>query len=444
VRSIGTLVAVFAAGAASCGEPRSADSQTSAGGPSSAAGTETSVSSSTADDGPRLDVGGADTEDPAVPGCPGGGFSHIWIANSPDKTVSKIDTVTGQELARYVTGPTEQAEPSRTSVSLYGDVAVANRGHRDGGFGGLSKIAARRSDCQDRNGNGEIETSAGPDDVLPWGEDECVLWNRTTPSLRFDSGPRPVAWEGKLDAEGCPATDPRLWFGWYDTTADVGRFSRLDGTTGAPLDEVEVPWTGLQHGPYGGAVDADGAFWVIGWRDGPLVRIDGETLEVDRIDVPVPPDEQRWAYGIALDAQGNPWVASAGAASVYDAAAGQWTHISTGNRSLRGTAVDDEERAWFAVDFIAVGVQGCGLAIVDTATRTLLDGLVEIPGCVTPVGVSIDTEGYVWVVDEDANAAFKIDPDTHQVEARVEGLSSPYTYSDMTGRGLGLVINPQG
>jgi streptogramin lyase len=402
------------------------------------------TATSSATTGPKLDVGGSDTDDPP-PGCAGGGFSNIWIANTPENTVSKIDTVSGEELGRYITGPSEQASPSRTSVSLYGDVVVANRGEDFGGFGGLTKIVARTSDCIDLNQDGEIQTSSGPDDVLPWGTDECVVWNRMTPSLDFDYGPRPVAWEGKLDAEGCPAPDPRLWFGWYDADNDTGKFVRLSSDNGV-LDEVDVPdWSGLTHGPYGGAVNSAGDFWIIGWQQGPLVRIDGTSLAVERIDVPSPPaEEQRWSYGMSLDQYGNPWVANAGTASVYDVASGQWTNIATGNRSLRGMMVDSEDRAWFAVDFIDVGVQGCGLAVVDAVERTLIDGLVEIEGCVEPVGVSIDAQGYVWVVDVDADAAFKIDPDTYEVVLRVDGLNGPYTYSDMTGRALNLVVNPQG
>jgi hypothetical protein len=57
------------------------------------------------------------------------------------------------------------------------------------------------------------------------------------------------------------------------------------------------------------------------------------------------------------------------------------------------------------------------------------------------VGVSIDVEGSVWVVDRGANVAFKVQPDSYTVET-VEGLVGPYTYSDMTGAGLGLVVNP--
>ncbi len=127
------------------------------------------------DGGLRFDVG---FEEPQ--GCAGGSasdyaFSTIWIANSPQGTVSKIDTRTGSERGRYVTGPEADPDPSRTSVNLQGDVAVANRG------GSVAKIATRLADCEDRDGDGTIATSSGSSDVLAWSDDECVLWHADLP-----------------------------------------------------------------------------------------------------------------------------------------------------------------------------------------------------------------------------------------------------------------------
>jgi streptogramin lyase len=67
---------------------------------------------------------------------------------------------------------------------------------------------------------------------------------------------------------------------------------------------------------------------------------------------------------------------------------------------------------------------------------------IELPGCEEPVGVSIDAAGSVWVVDRGASTAYRVDPDTQTVDATVTGLVDPYTYSDMTGAGLDVVVNP--
>src|SRR5688500_18936506 len=70
----------------------------------------TGVADGTDDGGGKLDVpsGGesATMDGGDCPGGMGGGdvvFSNIWIANSPEGTVSKIDTKTVVELARYRT-----------------------------------------------------------------------------------------------------------------------------------------------------------------------------------------------------------------------------------------------------------------------------------------------------------------------------------------------------
>jgi streptogramin lyase len=358
----------------------------------------------------------------------GGGFSYIWISNSPEGTVSKINTMTTIEEARYRVGP-GLTDPSRTSVNLFGDAVVVDRN------GGITKIGVKQDRCVESNGVPGIQTSTGPNDVLAWGQDECVLWRTELAALNYTLGARPVAWEGGL-VDGCASPNPRVWVGWYDGVN--GHFRRLDGTTGAVLDSVgPVPWSGLTYGPYGGAADRDGNFWVSGWQLGPLIRIDAETLEVQTFPIPPTITPQQWNYGMALDKDGDAWIASA--SSVYHFRVGNstWLEIPVpGQVSLRGLMVDKDGIAWIATNAPA------GLAAIDTDTDQVLAPSIGIPGAVQPVGVSIDVDGYVWVVDQSANSAFKIDGDTYQLAGTTTGLNQPYTYSDMTGAGLDLVTFP--
>jgi hypothetical protein len=134
------------------------------------------------DDGVKWDLG---VQPDVEHGCGGGGlgggepdFSYIWIANSDQGTISKINTVTMEEEGRYRVRPDGGGSPSRTSVNLNGDVAVASR------QGGLTKVYARLSDCPDPN-----NTSTGPNDIKPW-PDGCVAWHLPFPF----STQRPVAW----------------------------------------------------------------------------------------------------------------------------------------------------------------------------------------------------------------------------------------------------------
>ena len=60
-----------------------------------------------------------------------------------------------------------------------------------------------------------------------------------------------------------------------------------------------------------------------------LIDAATRTLAVTRINMPPPPTGQQWSYGMSLDQYGNPWVASAGVAAMYDVAAGQWQFADT-------------------------------------------------------------------------------------------------------------------
>ncbi|MEM7159988.1 MAG: hypothetical protein AAF799_44530 [Myxococcota bacterium] len=423
-----------------CGGGTASDGDTSGGGIASLSdtGMTTAMESEGADESQgsaKLDAAGGS----ATAGggdCPGSGggmpgdleFSNIWIANTPDGTVSKIDTMSGVEIGRYATGADSSSDPSRTSVNLLGDVAVVNRAG-----GSVIKIAAVEDRCVDANGDGVIQTSTGPQDVLPWGQDECVLWE--TPLF---TGARAAAWDSGNDPEnvddmGCIVVDPLLWVSAMDESNTVHVW-RLDGETGEMLDEVTSPgWTGGWGGVYGGATDRDRGFWAAGKDNTVLVHVDAETLELTVHDAP---GYERF-YGIAMDADGTPWVASEYDDRLlhFDRVAEQFVdHGPTGHDSLRGLAIDGEGNAWIAAN------NPCDLVHFDLATGAYQN--IALPDCGTPVGVSIDVEGFIWVVDQGSDRAYKVDPNTTAVISTVTGLSGPYTYSDMTGAGLSLVTNP--
>ncbi len=389
----------------------------------------------------RFDVAGGDAQGGDCDGAGNGqmgdeyDFINLWVSNSPDGTVSKIDTRKQSEVARYRTAPAG-ADPSRTSVNLLGDVVVVNRA------GSITKIVGRTEACPDQNGTEGIQTSDGADDVLAWGEDDCVSWHReltqaSGPQNRW--GPRPVAWEGAELDQNCNA-NPRVWVGWFDQPGNRGEFRRLDGASGAVLDEVSVPWSAAEWGPYGGAVNKEGDFWVIGWQVGPLVRIDADGTTVDVWEIPEHSSGMTWTYGMALDEYGRPWISSAGAVLHFDPDTETFDWIDTGNEMMRGVGADPDGNVWIAVEEDAF--EDCALAVVDYENKQLLAPSIKLPGCSEPVGVSVDAEGFVWVVDHGAELAFRVDPDTYTAEPAVGGLILPYTYSDMTGAGLNLVFNP--
>ena len=130
-----------------------------------------------AGEGPLWDLGIIpDTPEQECGGSEGGGgfgggveLSYIWISNSSQQTISKIDTVTMVEEGRY-RAKVANGDPSRTSVNLLGDVAVANRN------GGVAKFWADPADCIESNGTPGIQTSSGGGDILAWEDEECRAW----------------------------------------------------------------------------------------------------------------------------------------------------------------------------------------------------------------------------------------------------------------------------
>lgn len=415
---------------------------TSESGPMTESSTDTSSSSADTTSDTSSDT--ATTDDTTTGGNPcegmgGGGnmfeYSYLWVANSPQGTVSKIDTQMATEVARYASGPNGATDPSRTSVSSDGKFAVvANRN------GGLTMIAAEPDDCVDLNNNGMIDTSQGPNDIKAWGADECVRWNIPLPATG-SSGPRPVSWTiGEQDPITCQYAAGDVWIGWYDLNQNTGYFRLVEGMTGNTIDEVAVPnWSGMNWGPYGGAIDSENNFWAIGWgQNGPVVKIEADTHIATHYG-----SAGGWIYGMGLDLAGNTWAGGCGNGNVYrfHKQNEQWTQVATipGVSCLRGLQVDFDGIAWIAKN------GPCGLAAIDTNVEPpqVINANIGIAGCSTPVGVSIDAEGYVWVVDQGASRAFKIDPDTYQIAAQVQGLVSPYTYSDMTGAGIAAQVDPQ-
>ncbi len=389
-------------------------------------GTETGSSSGSGSDGlpvpePKYDVLGL-ADAPVFEGaCGGGGMdavpgtSFIWIANSPESTVSKIDTVTLVEVGRYLTRQDGAGDPSRTSVNLNGDVAVANRS------GGLVKFHAFVDTCEDRNGDGVIQTSTGADDVLPWEDEECRAW--FVPGAYTSQ--RPVAWTaGRWAEDQCRYVDTKVWTsGLSESTKSVSiEVLLVDGETGV-VDRLETMteeealrqdgFIDAGMGLYGGAVDGNGDLWAVG-LNGSFVHAFREKEGLELLMAP-----SVMHYGIAVTSDGRVW--DCGGGGVYDSRTGEWLQVEASLPSIGGCMPDGDGTVWFGGDSTLLGVSVETLEVTD---------MLELPGYAH--GVSVDFQGYVWGVGD---VAYRVDRDSAEVDV-VDGLNKPYTYSDMTGFAL--------
>ncbi|MBC8068319.1 MAG: hypothetical protein IAG13_08295 [Deltaproteobacteria bacterium] len=364
------------------------------------------------DDGIKFDL---ETQPDLAAGCGGGGgggggaadFSYIWIANSNESTVSKINTESLIEEGRYITRPDGNGNPSRTSVNLNGDMAIGNRS------GGLTMIFARHDQCPDAT-----NTSSGPADVKAW-PDGCVGWH--TPMAYASQ--RPVAWTaGTFNESTCRYDDAKVWTsGANDPAIDV---LLVDGETGTIEQTIPLPGNVVASffGIYGAAVDSTDNFWGSQLSIGHIVRIDRVTSAVETWPMPVS------GYGMAVDRNDRVWTCSSQVGR-FDYPSQTWQTASVGGST--GCMPDGANILWMANDPI-VGVDIDTLLVAQT---------LDVPDA--PRGISIDFNGYVWGPSLGSNAAYRVDPATGTVDT-VTGLNYPYTYSDMTGFGLSQVGAPSG
>lgn len=389
----------------------------------------------------------------------------VWIANATENTVSRLDSDTGREIARYAsavprgnnapqwTDPCTMSAagnvgncPSRTAIDFRGDCWIANRAFWQ--QGSVTKVAAHIEDCIDRNGNGTIETSQDLNDngtieldseEFLGNDDECILF--TVDVGDMNGVPRALAIAP--DASGI-SSGGNAWVGMNFER----RFAEIDGNTGEIRRYVDVPLN-----PYGAlASKYEGRVWMVnaGWqRELPdntpgIAAIDFRTGEVTpRIEV----EETNGcasSYGIAIDAEGRVWVGGreCEGAFRYNPHTDEWAgFLFPGVGRTRGLVADSDGYVWTAHSADCTA-ERCGRVTRFRGEDGSDREDYFLPEGSGTIGVDLDVNGQVWVVNRASNSASRIDPLTGGIEEFPTG-EGPYTYSDFTGHSL-LLQFPRG
>ena len=339
----------------------------------------------------------------------------IWVPNSNEGTVSKVDTVTGKELGRYRTGPASTGNPSRTTVDLQGSCWVGNRN-----TGTVVKIGLSEAGLyNDTNEDGFMNTSMDLNDdgditgaeILPWGQDECVLFEVFLGAT--NSGPRGLA----IDASN------NLWAG-----TNVGKkYYYINGSTGAIIKTLPLP-DQSNHYPYGAVIDGAGILWSSGQHANTIMRLDPTTEAMSFTDM------GHFVYGLGMDANNHLFVSgwqNVKLSRVDVTTSGiDWTNTHATMTGSRGVAVTSDGDVWV--------VNSYG----DSVSRYDNNGNFkkEISVGATPTGVAVDAAGKVWVCNYDDGYIKRIDPATNSIDLSKlvlghtgTGFGMHYSYSDMTG-----------
>lgn len=337
-------------------------------------------------------------------------------------------------------------------MSVLGDVAVADR------RGFLVKFHALEERCTDKNNNGKIDTSTSAV-PLPYGQDECLAWSVQLKSAIMQSpngvqpGPRVAQWTSPSE---CNGDDSNVWVAWCDELKK-GRVQLHSGKDGAMLHTYDLGLVcdASVYGPYGGVVDDVNDLWVFSRlaKGNFLYRVaygcdPNKDMCITKVAVP----NDALYYGINMAADGAIWLTGYPDRLVkFDPMMMAWSDYSAelsaalpGDNLLRGLVVDESGIVWIALGNHQVdAVANPRLIRVDPNMKpTMIQtwGPETIKELLNPVGMSLDVEGYLWMVDSAANMAYKIDRADPASYTVVGGLVTPYTYSDMTGYALSLVV----
>lgn len=389
-----------------------------------------------------------------------------WIANFVDGKVTKLDTRDGAQIARYdsvlIDGsngaepPDDQCDsdglgpegggncPSRTAVDLNGAVYVANRAFVRQGT--VTKIAGFPSDCVDRSGDGEIQTSRdvngnGQIDPSVAGEflgqaDECLLWTRN------------VGGRGSVPRALAIAADGSVWVGLHGES----RVLQLDPSDGEVIADVAV--AGFR--PYGAAMDSRGRLWLVESLSGQILAVDTATKSAGRaISAPAPQEGCPSSYGIAVDPAGRVWIAgfSCPYAFGYDPDSRSWTSVALPDSGVtRGIAADDRGSIYVASshEWIRTNPSSSLGYLVETSEpisrltvfRAADGGDIRVFGTKAAplpgrgaIGIGLDADHRVWLVNQQSSSATRVDVESGAVSHFGAG-DLPYTYSDFTGFAL--------
>ncbi|HOI72991.1 MAG TPA: hypothetical protein PLO63_02480 [Syntrophales bacterium] len=334
----------------------------------------------------------------------------IWVPNSNEGTISKVDSKTGTELGRYRTGPTTGGSPSRTTVDLKGNCWVGNRN-----TGTVVKVGLNENgQCVDRNKNGTIETSTGAT-PLAWGADECVL-HEVVLIAGSEGTYNPGEYKGSYSGTPGPRgigidANNNLWAGTYGTH----KYYHVDGGTGRILKTYDVPG----HNPYGAVVDPRGIVWSADLSNSYVGRLDPASGAFTTI-------KTGQTYGMGMDKNNHLFIAGwcANTLTRVNTTTGaiEWQK-PTGDSCSRGVALTNDGDVWVAN------------SSSNNVSRWSNDGVKKttISGFNHPTGVATDSDGKVWVVNYGDAFIKRIDPATNRVDLEKQVAGPHYGYSDMTG-----------
>lgn len=406
------------------------------------------------DEGTLLNVNHTLADQLQLDVVPGGQFTaFLAVSASGRNTLERIDADTGVVIGEYRTAPSGLGRnPSRTSIDSAGNAWVGNRDELSGNMGSVCRIGivlgGTRVDANgqpnanglflkppflystavDRNGDGLIRTSRGLGDVLTWpnltdgaggadgivqdAEDECIQIFQRTSAV----GVRHLSVDPNDD----------VWVSGYPDFPQA--FDKLRGTDGARIGGFPAQLCGGH-----GGVLSNNVIWSTSLVENTILRWDIAAGTGTCIPVTSP-------HGMCRDSQGNIWIAQFDLNMVSKLTPAGVLFPGFPKRS-GGSSFDRSIAVTLADDDVWVG-NSAGNDVSRLNNNGGLRKLINLgPNGNSPRGVSVDSNGKVWVTNLGSNNAMRINP-----TGDVDGLgavdlvvdmganAAPYNFGEFTGR----------
>ncbi|KFE67826.1 immunoglobulin-like domain-containing protein [Hyalangium minutum] len=364
---------------------------------------------------------------------------YLWVANASAGVVTKVDTRTGLQVARYdsvltvnwdgsvpaVRPPRDSCNyPAAVAVDAQGNTFVLNRGNCSGTSASITRYAGSLAACVDRNGNGRIDTSfdASGNGAIDLGDpaeffgqsDECILWTKNF-AAAGDPGRALV-----VDA------DQHLWAAGFSSS----KLYRMNGQTGGVLQVIDLQAeTGVASSIQSLAIGPSGYLYTSDNSTQRLIRkIDPRATSgsrvVDTVTSPVP------TFGLVVDSTGKAWLGadSDSASGVVRADFTAHTAQLVGGGGgctgrTHGVAVDAAGDIWAACwasgRLLRVGSDGAYKATWFVGSR--------------PEGVAVAADGKIWTINSGADSLALVNPAVASTVQWYTPGGASFSYGDMTG-----------
>ncbi|MBI5733520.1 MAG: putative Ig domain-containing protein, partial [Candidatus Kerfeldbacteria bacterium] len=209
---------------------------------------------------------------------------YLWVANSGDNTVVRIDTQNYSRVGPFGVG----VNPSRTAVDINDNVWVANR--NSGNITKLNREGVHLKTCP---------TGGGPRGVAIDGQGNVWVANNSNNNVVKISGDDTSCdILAAVDVQGGP----------YGAAVDGSGHVWIVNRGAGSVSKIDITNNTVQHfggvsGPYGIGIDQQDNVWVASWEGQSIYKINGQTGGII-FNKPLGMN----ARGVAVDAYGNVWV----------------------------------------------------------------------------------------------------------------------------------------